>query len=103
MFDTQPAVAFIGHTIHFGRYKSVSVEPNVKMSSRASHVVFLLYSLHFQYNCTYVVTLRTHRTARSNIFMTNQMKFNKALSTGKVRVTCLWMPRMSVALLRHIT
>ena len=78
MFDTHPALTFIGHTKQFDRYKSVSVEPNVEKSSRASHgvvhVVFLSHSLHFLYNSTYsyVVTLNTHRIAGIKILMANQ-------------------------------
>jgi hypothetical protein len=107
MCDIQPAVTFIGHTVHFDRHKSVSVEPKFETSSRASHdvvyVVFLSCSLHFLYNYTYVVTLNTHRTAGIKILMTNQIKFYKALSPGKGRVTSLWMSCMSMVLLRHIT
>jgi hypothetical protein len=85
--------------MQFGRYnKSVSVEPEVEMSSRASHavvhVVFQSYRLHFLYTCAYVVTLNTHYTAGINILMTNQIKFYKELSTDKIRVMCVWMPRM---------
>jgi len=78
MLAPQPAVTSIGHTIQLDRYKSVPVEPKVEMS-RASHdvvyMVFLSYSLHFLYNCTYVVTSNTHRTAGIKILTTNQIKF----------------------------